>query len=41
MGDTVEGVKSSNLDNISMDGPPELAHLLLDTRAPEPARVEL
>lgn len=40
VGDTLGGVKLSNLNNISTVGPPELIHLLLDAHAPELAHVE-
>ena len=41
VGNTLGRVESSNLDNISTAGPPELVHLFLDTHAPEFAHVEL
>ena len=41
VGNTLGWVESSNLDNISTAGPPELVHLLLDAHTPELAHVVL
>jgi len=39
--DTLGGVESSDLNNVSTAGPSELVHLLLDAHAPELAHVVL
>ena len=41
VGDTLGGVESGNLDDVSTAGPSELVHLLFDAHAPELAHIEL